>query len=200
MKKPVSRPSDQNRRRLVTESFSVEWTHKDTRYRADIETWGASYEPSMPRLWSWVNLPMAFGVIPFAIWTGSPWLWAPAAAWLFVMSPAILAGSLAPRESLSPVSAAHDWFYRNRGDVDFYTWDESTSSWTSGIEIPPESVAEGPTRRMHLTRAEADAVMVADPDDPLWIKWGAWAWVRLLGWWAWKDCGERLKSWISDIL
>jgi len=187
MRKPQSIPSDKNRRRLVTEPFTVTWTVDGQPHRMTIKPWGASYEPSIPKLNPALNAAiMVAGVLVWAHLL----IGVPAAAyyplmstivfvavWAVIMLPAALMGVLAPREALSPVSAAHDYIYRNRGKVEYRVLENGL--WK---------------RRKGMTRRQADAVMRADPDDPTWLQWAAWAYTRILGWWPWDGWDEWLSQ------
>ena len=189
MRKPTSIPSDGNRRRLVTEPFTIRWMHKGHPHRMTIEPWGASYEPSVPQLPSWVHALGGGGTLamilarltPLEVASGVAFeagsvLWA---LWALATAPALLVGVVAPREALSPVSAAHDYMYRRKGEVDY------------------EMLVDGRWEpRSRMGRAKADAVMRADADDPAWLQWAAWAFVSCLGWWKWDEWDE----WVSKKL
>jgi len=187
MRKPQSIPSDGNQRRLATEPFTFQWTHEGTPHRMYVEPWGASYEPSVPRLPAWVNalgVGYTAGMIIVRLtpleadpWTAAaPVLWA---LWALAVAPSLLVGVVAPREALSPVSAAHDIAYRRKGRLEY--------------DILVDGRWE---RRTRMGRARADAMMTADPDDPAWLRWIAWAFVRCFGWWKW----DRWDKWLSSKL
>lgn len=182
MRKPQSIPTDQNRRRLVTESFTVEWAVGSQRHRMTIEPWGQSYEPSVPKLHPVLNAFMLAVVLPMAVYWGS-WIevvcWAAFVPWAALMAPAALMGVLAPREALSPVSAAHDYMYLNNGHVEY-------EALHRGEWHPAD----------YMTRKQADAVMLGDSDDPLWLRYAAYVYVRLVGWWPW----HRWDEWLHDTL
>jgi len=187
MRKPQSIPSDRNRRRLVTEPFTFRWTHQGVPHRMYVEPWGASYEPSVPRLPQWLNA-LGFGyslgmivvrLTPIDTGTGLGYeilsvVWA---VWVLAMAPSLLVGVVAPREALSPVSAAHDIAYRRKGHIEY-------DILVDGRWEP----------RSRMGRARADAMMTADEDDPLWLRWAAWAYTRALGWWKWDGWDEWLSQ------
>jgi len=183
MRQPQSIPSDGNRRRLVTEPFTFRWEHKGVPHRMYVEPWGHSYEPSVPRLPKWMHalgIGYSLGMIAVRLtpveaggslaYEVMSVYWA---VWALAMAPSLLVGVVAPREALSPVSAAHDIMYRRKGQVEY--------------EILVDGHWEPRTR---MGRARADAVMRADPDDPAWLKWAAWGYTRAFGWWLWDGWDE----------
>lgn len=175
MRKPVSSPSDGNARRIVEKPFVISWTHKGQPHRMIVEPWGASYEPSVPRLWPLLNCVMLSIMLPAAVYTGWDALWVLFGAWAALMAPTTAMGLLAPRHALGPVSAAHDLVYRRKG------------------KVPYEALHDGHWRSSdYMTRSQADAIMRGDPDDPAWLRWAAWAYTRAIGWAAWYGWDEWL--------
>lgn len=177
MRKPVSIPTDGNRRRRVVQPLFIRWTVDGRPHRMTIEPWGASYEPSVPRLWPLFNWAMLSMALPAAVYTGWSGLWVAFGGWLALMIPTITLGLLAPRHALGPVSAGHDYVYRSTGKVRYEVLHD-------GHWRPADT----------MTRRQADAIMRADPDDPAWLQWAAYLYVRAVGWAAWGGWDE----WASD--
>jgi len=174
MRKPLSVPTDGNSRRLVVQPMTIEWAHRGQPHRMTIEPWGTSYEPSVPRLWPLLNWAMLTLALPVAVYTGWAALWVVFGVWAALMLPTTLIGVMAPRHALGPVSAAHDYVYRREGHVEY------EALMPDGHWRPSD----------YMTRSQADAIMRADADDPLWLRWAAWTYVRAVGWVAWDGWDE----------
>lgn len=92
-----------------------------------------------------------------------------------------LAVLVGPYYSFEDVSAAHDYLYRERG---------VNVAWVRNGGL-------GPWRTTTIDRKAADAIMLSDEDDPLWLRYIAWAYVRLVGWFPWNGWDDWFKDKIA---
>jgi len=184
---PTSETTRGGKRRRLTEPYTLDWWSRGTHYRITVPADGHGFEVSLPRpprrvsaialLAIFLSLGEAYDP------SGSWWSAVGAAltyAWTVVAAPRAGLGILADHYALEDVSAAHDWLYREAGDV------------------PVEVETEGGWQPLGrpLTRAEADAVMAADSDDPWWLQSASILFVRAVGWYKWDEwdvwVGERV--------
>jgi hypothetical protein len=99
-----------------------------------------------------------------------------------------LMGLLAPWYALEDVSSAHDYLYRKQG-----VNAAKTQEWVQHGGLGASKV----WRTTTIDRKTADAIMLSDPHDPLWLRYAAYAYVRAFGWWPWHDVGERIWDWLT---